>query len=64
MHPFRAGLLAKQAGRFKPAELTRWRQVLHETHMKLVSGRMPADILLDVMLLRLVGGQKPAEMRK
>ena len=64
MNPYRAGLLAEQAGRFRVAELTRWRQVLYETHMKLVSGRMPADILLDVMLLRLVGGQKPAEMRK
>jgi DNA polymerase-3 subunit delta len=54
IHPYRAGLLAAQAGLFSREELTRCRKTAIQAHEKLVSSSVPAQTVLELMLIRML----------
>lgn len=55
VHPFRMGILARQASNYSIPELRRCQSALMETHQKLVSSSMPHDLALELLLMRMVG---------
>lgn len=54
-HPYRLLLLAQQAGKFSSAELETCRQALLEAHTQLVSSRVPDDVVMELLLVRMLG---------
>ena len=62
-HPYRAGLLAEQARGFSRRDLLRCKRIAGETHKRLVSGSVPRDLTLEIMLFKLLAQQTPAQIR-
>ena len=63
-HPFRIGLLAAQASRFSLQELAVCRSAAVEAHTDLVSSGMSPWLVLELLLIRLLGGDaKPPQNR-
>lgn len=60
LNPYRAGRLADQAARTKPAELLRWHRLLVNTHERMVSSPIPAELLLEFCLIHLLAGAQRA----
>ena len=56
IHSFRQGLLAQQAKQFSMAELKRARYYVLQAHETLVSETVPAQNILELLLLRLLPG--------
>ncbi len=62
VHPYRASLLAAQAKGFSMPELARCRKALMNAHVKLVSSRVPQEMVLELLLIRMLGaGGKKTE---
>ena len=53
-HPYRAKLLAEQAAGFSMQELENCQRLVLETHEKMVSTSVPAPILMELLLVRLL----------
>ena len=53
-HPYRTGLLAKQAKLFSPRQLRECHEAVMEAHMKLVSSSIPQSLTLEYMLIRML----------
>jgi DNA polymerase III subunit delta len=62
-HPYRLAKLGDQALQYTAAELAHAQQVAFDTHEKMVSTGVPPDVLLEVMLVRIVGGPRRAPAR-
>lgn len=60
INPWRAGMLAAQAGRYSRKEILRIQELLAAAHAQLVSSMLPAPIVLDLALIKLFG---PSRMR-
>ena len=54
-HPYRLLLLAQQAGKFSSAELETCRQALLDAHTQLVSSRVPDDVVMELLLVKMLG---------
>jgi len=69
LHPYRAGILARQAQLFTPSMLRRAQQVVMAAQESLVSSSVPPALLLEFMLTRLMtegaagAGARPAAGR-
>jgi DNA polymerase-3 subunit delta len=55
-HPYRVGVLARQARRFSAAELRRCLTEAVEAHLRLVSRSVPEGIVLELLLIRMLSG--------
>lgn len=55
IHPFRVSLLAEQARKFSSKRLKYSLQQVTEAHAKLVSSRVPAEMTLELLLIRMLG---------
>lgn len=55
MHPFRAGILAKQARRFSLNALQTCREALLAAHEELVSSAAPDQLTMEVLLVKMLG---------
>jgi len=53
-HPYRAGLLARQAMRFSASELRRCEEEIQEANEKLVSSGVSSRAILELMLIRML----------
>ena len=53
-HPFRAGLLAKQATNYSPRELQRAQRLVLTASERLVSGGMSQQLVLELLLMRVM----------
>lgn len=60
MHPFRAARLAEQAARFSEADLLAHHKLLVETHERMVSSAVPAELLLEFCLIQMLAGGRRA----
>lgn len=60
LHPYRRKTLAEQALRFEQAELARCHQLAVQTYDRLLSGTASGDVLLELFLLRALGGTRHA----
>ncbi len=60
IHPFRVGMLAQQAQAFSGAELRRGLGIVTDAHESLVSTRVPAGMVLELSLVRLLGKPRAA----
>lgn len=56
MNEWRAGKLAEQASRFSLDELRACHALIADTHEKMVSSPVPPDMLLELFLIRTLGG--------
>jgi DNA polymerase-3 subunit delta len=54
IHPFRAGLLASQAGKFTQRKLANCQRMAIETHEKMVSSSLQDSMILELMLIRML----------
>jgi len=54
LHAYRAGKLAAQAGRFTMARLRLCQRIVLKTHETLVSSSQPADMVLELALVRML----------
>lgn len=59
-HPFRAGLLAKQAKKYSMRELGSCLSAAVRAHEQLVSSRMPPNLVLEVLLVSMLGSGRKA----
>lgn len=59
-HPYRAGLLVEQASKFSEKALIRRHAEVVATHEKLVSSSLPAALLMECMLVRVIGKRAAA----
>jgi DNA polymerase-3 subunit delta len=59
-HPFRVGLLAEQARKFSRKRLLFCLREVTQAHAKLVSSRVPAEMTLELLLVRMLatGGKR------
>jgi DNA polymerase-3 subunit delta len=57
-HPYRAGLLARQAKRFSMPELRRNQRRVMETYEQLVSGQAQASTAIEVLLIGMLGKKR------
>lgn len=55
MHWFRASKIAAQAGKFTLREAARCQQLVLETHEKMFSSSLPAAMLMEFLVLKLLG---------
>jgi DNA polymerase-3 subunit delta len=53
-HPYRLGLLARQAANFRMIELRRCQHAIMQTHQKLVGSAMPDELALELLLVRIL----------
>ncbi|TFH42508.1 MAG: DNA polymerase III subunit delta [Lysobacterales bacterium] len=53
-HPFRIGILGEQARHFTRADLRRCRGAVLEAHRTLVSSSLPAAVVLELLLVRML----------
>jgi DNA polymerase III delta subunit len=58
IHPFRVGLLAEQAVGFSRKRLVYCLEQVTEAHAKLVSSRVPQEMTLELLLVRMLVGVK------
>ncbi len=58
MHPFRVGVLAEQARNFSHKRLLFCLREVTNAHAKLVSSRVPAEIVLELLLVRMLATVK------
>ncbi len=56
-HPFRIGLLVKQADKFSRAELTNCNELAMAAHESLVSSSIPQPMILELMLIKMLGSK-------
>lgn len=54
LHPFRAGILAAQAGNFTRQKLARCQRAVIEAHQKMVKSAVPDDIILELLLIQML----------
>lgn len=62
MHPFRLGILARQAQKFSGRELARALQQAMVAHRQLVTSSVPAPMVLELLMLRILA-KAPAAAR-
>ena len=58
IHPFRVSLLAEQARKFSRKRLVYCLQQVTEAHAKLVSSRVPKEMTLELLLIRMLATAK------
>ena len=58
IHPFRVGILAKQARRFSLSDLQACREALLEAHEQLVSSTTPDQLTMEVLLVKMLGSNE------
>lgn len=54
IHPYRAGLLAAQAGKFTQRKLAACQKMAIEAHEKMVSSALEDNMILELMLIRML----------
>jgi DNA polymerase III subunit delta len=54
IHPYRAGLLATQAGKFTQRKLAECQRLAIEAHEKMVSSALEDNMILELMLIRML----------
>jgi DNA polymerase-3 subunit delta len=62
-NPFYVAKLAAQASRFSADELLAAEQLILETHQRLFNSALPAQTVLEVMLIRLLGAPSETDAR-
>ena len=60
IHPFRVGILAEQARSFSLPELRKGLTIVTDAHESLVSTRVPAGMVLELSLIRMLGKSRAA----
>lgn len=60
VHPFRAYVLCEQAARFTREELVRAQRILLEAHEGMLQAQMPADLLLELGIVKILGHERHA----
>lgn len=61
MHPFRAAILARQAGGFTRKRLEYCQNQVIQAHESMVSSRVPPELVMEILLVRMLSaGKRPA----
>jgi len=63
MHPFRAAILARQAAGFTRQRLEHCQKQVILAHERMVSSRVPPELVMEILLVRMLGSAKRVARR-